>query len=713
MGLTQPGSEKEKVGVRVLGELALEVHGRERNGIGSHRARSLLAWLAVHPGLHPRGRIAGVFWPDVLEESARSSLRTTLAILKRELGAASDVVTATRERVGIEPGPEAWIDLQAFEQLVSRGELEQAAALSRGDLLTDLDDDWVNEPREHHRHRLLGVLGKLAEEAERSGDLDAALHRTREQVKLDPLSEEAQRDLVRRLARAGDRAGALGAYRAYANRLQRELGIAPSADCRELIERVRSDQEGQHPSANGEGPAVSTNGTVAADAAYPRPATPVETRYAKSGKLSIAYQVAGSGPDLVFVPGSLSHVELGWETPPWAAMNRRLSGFARMINFDKRGMGLSDRTERLPTLEERMDDVRAVMDAADCEKASIVGISEGGPMALLFAATYPERVSALVLWGTFARMAWAPDYPDGVDVEATEQICDYAEGIWGQGRVTRELSTLDAPDDEATRRLLARWERAAATPALANAANRFALYIDARETLPVISAPTLVVHRTGDPMVGVVHGRYLAEHIRGARLAEFPGDFHFSGAGADEDALDEIEEFLTGTRQELEIDRVLKTIMFTDIVGSTERVVRMGDRRWHELLDDHRSTVRLELERFGGQEVRTIGDGFLAAFDGPARAIRCARAITDKDGADDLEVRVGLHSGECEVLEDDLAGVAVHIGARVGGLAGPREVLVTSTVRDLVTGSGIEFQERGRHALKGIPGQWELLAVKG
>jgi class 3 adenylate cyclase/pimeloyl-ACP methyl ester carboxylesterase len=438
---------------------------------------------------------------------------------------------------------------------------------------------------------------------------------------------------------------------------------------------------------------------------------PSETRYAKSGNLSIAYQVNGEGQDLVCVAGSLSHVELGWETPPQAAIYRRLPRFARMITFDKRGVGLSDRSAELPTLEERMDDLRAVMDAAHCEKAAVVGMSEGGPMALLFAATYPERVSALVLWGTFARVTWAPDYPDGIEAQVGEQFCDQIEESWGHGRVWPLISTHDSPDDEATRRQLARMERNSATPAMAAAANRFGLRIDARHALPAISAPTLVVHRTGDPLTGVVHARYLADHIRGARMTEFPGDFHFSGIGNDEDILDEIEEFVTGTRKEHEIDRVLKTVLFTDIVGSTERAVRIGDRRWRELLDAHDSTVRRELERFRGQEIRTTGDGFLAGFDGPARAIRCARAISDKTRTVGLEVRTGLHSGECEARGDDLAGVAVHIGSRVAGIAGPGEVLVTSTVRDLVAGSGIEFADRGRHTLRGIPGEWQLLAV--
>jgi pimeloyl-ACP methyl ester carboxylesterase len=437
-----------------------------------------------------------------------------------------------------------------------------------------------------------------------------------------------------------------------------------------------------------------------------------ETRYARSGELSIAYQVTGTGPDLVLVPGSLSHVELGWETAPTALMYRRLSRFARMITFDKRGTGLSDRSVELPTLEERMDDLRAVMDAAGSERAIVVGMSEGGPMAELFAATYPERVSALVLWATFARVVWAPDYQQGIDAREGERFCDQIEQSWGHGLVWPLISIHDSPEDEATRRHLARFERNAGTPAMAAAANRFSLRIDARQALGAISAPTLVVHRTEDPITSVAHGRYLAEHIRGARLVELPGAFHFSALGRDDEALEEIEEFLTGARREHEIDRVLKTVLFTDIAGSTEQAVRMGDRRWQELLDAHDSTVRRELERFHGQEVKNTGDGFLACFDGPARAIRCATAISEKTQTIGLEIRAGLHSGECVARGEDFGGVAVHIGARVAGLAGPGEVLVTSTVRDLVTGSGIEFADRGRHTLKGVPGDWQLLAVR-
>ena len=442
---------------------------------------------------------------------------------------------------------------------------------------------------------------------------------------------------------------------------------------------------------------------------------PTETRYAKSGDISVAYQVAGEGPlDVVFVPGFVSHVELGWEVPPYARIFHRLSAFARLIVFDKRGTGLSDRTVDVPTLEERMDDVRAVMDAAGSERAAIVGISEGGPMALLFAATYPERVTALVLWDTYARALAAPDYPAGSPPELFDETLRIVEKYWGVGRVVRFMFLQDAPEDEETRQLLARAERNCATPAMAVAALRFVGPMDVRHVLSSISAPTLVLHRSGDPPIPVEQGRYLAEHIPGARFVELAGDFHLSATGQDEDALDEIEEFLTGVRPEKvpAPDRVLKTVLFTDIVDSTARAASEGDRRWHELLDAHDVAIRKQLGRFRGDEVKTTGDGFLAAFDGPGRAINCAQEIATRSRELGLEIRAGLHTGECELRGDDLAGIAVHIGARVASLAGPGEVLVTSTVRDLVAGSGIEFTDRGHHELKGVPGEWQVLAVE-
>jgi class 3 adenylate cyclase/dienelactone hydrolase len=351
------------------------------------------------------------------------------------------------------------------------------------------------------------------------------------------------------------------------------------------------------------------------------------------------------------------------------------------------------------------------MDAAGTERAALIGLSEGAQMSLLFAATYPERVESLVLWGAFARSTTTSDYDIGYDNRFADDLLPLVPEYWGNGRVFRAVSTQDAPMDEATDRFLARYERNAATPAMARDAIRFSMQTDVRHAVPAISAPTLVVHRTGDPFIPVGHGRYLADNISGARFVEYPGDFHLSSTGADGLILDEIEEFLTGHRYAAEVDRVLKTVLFTDIVGSTARLAEVGDSRFEQLLDDHDAAIRQELARFDGEEVNTTGDGFLATFDGPARAIRCAQSITRQSRGVGVEVRAGLHTGECDVRGADLAGMTVHIGARVADLAGAGEVLVTSTVRDLVIGSGFHFEPRGAHELKGVPGQWNVLAV--
>jgi class 3 adenylate cyclase len=440
-----------------------------------------------------------------------------------------------------------------------------------------------------------------------------------------------------------------------------------------------------------------------------------ETRYAQSGELSIAYQVFGKGDfDVVFVPGFISHADLAWEMPLLQSIYTRLASFARVITFDKRGTGLSDRTLGFGTAEDRMDDIRAVMDAAGSERAALVGVSEGGPLVILFAATYPERAQALVTWGTYARILMADDYPIGVVPEVVEQVTEAAVRDWGSGHALR-FFVANLPDDAQTTMFIARYERSASTPTMVREILRRNVEIDVRTALPAISAPTLVVHRTGDYVVPSICGRYVADHIEGARFVELPGGWHLNGSEhGEQDALDEIEEFLTGRRHDwvVEVDRVLKTVLFTDIVASTERAAELGDRRWKELLNSHDAAVRRELERFRGQEVNTTGDGFLAAFDGPGRAINCAQTIATRAQELGFAVRAGLHTGECERRGDDLAGIAVHTGARVAALAGPGEVLVTSTVRDLVAGSGIEFTDRGRHELKGVPGEWLVLAVE-
>jgi len=436
------------------------------------------------------------------------------------------------------------------------------------------------------------------------------------------------------------------------------------------------------------------------------------TRYARSPDgTSIAYQVHGEGPlDLVFVPGFVSHVELVWEEPEIAAFLRRLASFSRLILYDKRGQGLSDRLGRPPTLEESMDDLGAVMDAAGSECAAVFGVSEGGPVSALFAATHPARVSSLVLYGTFARMLKAPDFPEGVRAERFEEWTELVRNEWG-GAVGVDLwapSELGNPEFE---RWWSRLLRQGTSPA--GAVELMGLYreIDVRSALPAISAPTLVLHRAEDRMIPARQGRYIADHIAGARYVELPGADHLPTVGDRDALLDEVEELLVGSRGAHGAERALATILFTDIVGSTETAARLGDRRWRDLIERHDATVRRELAVHRGREVKTMGDGFLATFDGPARAIRCATAIQASLRSSGVEVRSGIHSGEVELIGEDVGGMAVNIGARVGALAEPGEVLVSSTVRELVVGSGIEFAERGTHRLKGAPDEWRLFAV--
>ena len=437
-----------------------------------------------------------------------------------------------------------------------------------------------------------------------------------------------------------------------------------------------------------------------------------ETRYVKSGELYIAYQVFGAGSvDLFYVPGFVSHLEHQWEDAAWAHMLRRLGSFSRVITFDKPGTGLSDRLADFPTLEQRIDDVRAVMDAVGSERAAFFGISEGGPMSILFAATHPQRTSALILYGTYARRMWAPDHPWGRTEAEMDAILERIDRDWGKDALL-DLSDPSIANNDEARRTFARYFRLAASPGAALTVLRLQTQIDVRHVLPAIHVPALVMHRSGDRVTRVEQGRYLAEHIPGAKFVELAGDDHMPAVGNGDAIIDEIGEFLTGVRP-VEIDRVLATILFTDIVGSTERALALRDRRWRELLEQYYATVRRELARFRGREIDRAGDGLFAAFDGPARAIRCSCRIRDEVRSLGLEVRIGLHAGECEVLGDKIGGIAVHIGARVAAAAEPGEVLVSNTVKDLVAGSGIAFRDRGTHALRGLPGEWTLFAVTG
>ena len=433
-----------------------------------------------------------------------------------------------------------------------------------------------------------------------------------------------------------------------------------------------------------------------------------ETRYVRSSGAYIAYRTMGSGPvDLVLLQGGFSHVEVQLEEPSLARFLGRLASFSRLIVLDIRGTGLSDRTMDLPALEEQADDVLAVLDAAGCDRAALFGIGQGGVLASLFAAAHPGRATALVLYGTAARLTQAEGYPWGRAPEEFERLLRGTEEAWGRGMAVPVLAP-SMVGDESFQRSFAKLERLGASPGNMRAMLRLLRDVDIRHVLPAIRVPTLVLHRAGDAYREVGHGRYLAAHIPGAKYVELPGRDHLPYVGDQNAVLDEVEEFLTGVRRGPEPDRVRATILFTDLVGSTDRAAQAGDSQWRDLLDRHNALVRRELDHFRGREVDTAGDGFLATFDGPARAVRCARQVAEKVPGLGLELRSGLHTGEIEIAGDQIRGIAVHIGARVTALAGPREVLVSSTVKDLVAGSGIAFEDRGEHSLKGVPGTWRI-----
>ena len=444
-----------------------------------------------------------------------------------------------------------------------------------------------------------------------------------------------------------------------------------------------------------------------------------EVRYAKSGTVNLAYGTVGSGPfDLVLVSGSVFTVlDTAWEGPP-AAFYTKLAAFSRLIIFDKRGTGLSDRVGGVPDLETRMDDVRAVMDAADSKRAAVMGASEGGPMTVLFAATYPERVGAAILFGTGASFRRTDDYPWASTIEERLAAAEKRERMWGDPTYVDAMLEGFAPSiakDPDVKRWWAKYVRTSASPAAAGNLLRMNTELDIRHVLPTLRVPTLVLHRIDDESFSIDEARYMARRIPGAELVELPGRDHATWANPDE-IVREVERFINGVRdrgewEPIDTDRVLATVLFTDIVGSTAKAAELGDARWRRVINEHHGIVRRLLVRFRGTELDTAGDGFFASFDGPARAIRCACAITESVRPLGLEVRAGLHCGECERVDGKVGGIAVHIGARVAAQAEPGEVLVSNTVRDLVAGSGLRFRERGQVELKGVPGEWRLYSV--
>jgi pimeloyl-ACP methyl ester carboxylesterase/class 3 adenylate cyclase len=438
-----------------------------------------------------------------------------------------------------------------------------------------------------------------------------------------------------------------------------------------------------------------------------------EVRYARSGDVEIAYQVLGSGDvDLVFVMGWLTNLETYWEEPGYRRFMQRLAGFTRLILFDKRGMGLSDHTT-IGTLEERMDDVRAVMDAVGSKRAALMGVSEGAPLSMLFAASHPERTAGLIFVGGEVKEVREEDWPWGLSTrEEYDDLLDRTlSGELPWGKVTRVWFAPSRQHDPALIRWLERLERSSASPAAAVAFMRLGSEIDVRHVAPSIHVPTLVLHTPDDPVVPHEQGRWLAEQIEGARFVELKGKDHVPWFDVADQVITETREFLTGFREAPELETALATVLFTDIVGSTDRARELGDSQWTALLGQHHATVRGVLAQYRGREIDTTGDGFFAAFDGPARGIRCAQAVLDALNGIGIQARSGLHTGEVEVVDEKLAGIAVHTGARVAALAGPGEVLVSSTVRDLVAGSGIEFEDRGLHELKGLDEPRRLFAV--
>lgn len=437
----------------------------------------------------------------------------------------------------------------------------------------------------------------------------------------------------------------------------------------------------------------------------------IDTRYARSGTLNIAYQEFGDGEvKLVLIPGWASHVENVWTIPDFAAFGRKLARFARVVMLDRRGTGLSDPVADPPTLEERMDDVRAVLDAVGWPRAAIWGISEGGPMAMMFAAACPDRTQALLLYGTYARFSRGDGYPHGYPPEVNATWLPALDKTWGTGELSRSFAP-SITGDAAAMRLLARLERMAMSPGTARKLFTMMTQIDVRHVLPAIRVPTLVLHRRDDQPVRVGNARYLAEHIAEARYVELDGADHLPWLGDVDALLGAVREFLTGEHSEAEPDRVLTTILFCDIVDSTQRLAELGDQRWKQLLAAFYALADDKLRHFRGRLIDRAGDGLFASFDGPARAVRCGAVLAEAVHGLGVRLRVGVHTGECELLDDKLSGIAVHVGARIAGLAEPGQVLVSSTVNKLVVGSGLRFDDRGRHALKGVPGDWHLFAA--
>jgi DNA-binding SARP family transcriptional activator/pimeloyl-ACP methyl ester carboxylesterase len=708
---------------RILGPLEVRDGDREVRLRGG-KERALLALLLVNANRTlALDRIVDALWGEDVPETAQKMVQVYVSHLRKLLPADTLRTRPPGYALAVEEGQ---LDLHRFETAVAeaRAALEagraepaaesfrEALSLWRGLALAE----FASEPFAQIEGARLEDLRMYALEGRLEAELALGRHRAavgelETLIAQHPLRERLRSQHMLALYRSGRHAEALASYQTFRRTLSEDLGIEPSASLRELERQMlQQDSALELPTpvvVRTEAPAQA-GGTVDASRAS-------DVAYARSGDVRIAYQVVGDGPiDLILVHGWVCTFQPGWEYPKLAAFYRRLASMGRLILFDKRGTGLSDRVspERLPDLETRMDDVRAVLDAVHSRRAVILGFSEGGSMSTLFAATHPERTLGLVLVGSFPRMMQAPDYPIGhTDDVYRRRFAGLDEDDWAP-TVTKEWLGRVAPDllrdDDAVRWYVSYIMRGASPGAVA-AIWRMNQQIDIRDVLPTIAVPTLVAFRSHEYFGE--RTRFMGEHIPGARVVELPGNDHLPWEGDREALLDEIERFLSGVQEDVEPNRVLATLLFTDLVGSTAKAVELGDRAWQDLLTKHDRLVRAQLARFRGLEIDMAGDGVFATFDGPARAVRCGAAI--RDGLRELgfETRAGVHTGEIEQANGGVRGIAVHIAARIAALAGPGEVLVSGTVKDIVAGSGIAFEERGEHELDGVPGGWRLFTA--